>query len=105
MIGRQVICSRCRRVDTCRAVLDVQHAPRRVFCDQACMVLFVREVYIEADSTARATALAADSPSAVGMPAASGGAQGRGLRGSGPPVQAPPTSERYFGAFRRAVRL
>jgi hypothetical protein len=51
VIGRQVICSRCRREATCRAVLDVQHAPRRVFCDIACMVLWIREVYIEAGAT------------------------------------------------------
>lgn len=47
MIGRRVICSGCRRDSTCRAVVQVEHEPRGVYCTVACMLLALRERYME----------------------------------------------------------
>jgi hypothetical protein len=104
MIGRAVICSQCWREATCRAVLDVQHAPRRVFCDSACMIAFLREVYIDPEYPARAAA--APSP-VVGPPSAAGGGAGGATGrpfGEVRPAPVPPTFERFAAAFLRAVR-
>lgn len=47
MIGRTVICSNCWRESTCSAVVDVEHERRWVFCTVACMLLKLRERYME----------------------------------------------------------
>lgn len=103
MIGRRVICSNCGQEAICRSVLDVQHAPRRVFCDDACMVLFVREQYIEVTSAARVTATPAEAPGppsgrvSVGI----GGDPVSAARGSAAGAGSPPT---IYAPFLRALR-
>jgi hypothetical protein len=100
VIGRQVICSRCRREATCRAVLEVQHAPRRVFCDAACMTIFVREQYIECG---RATATPAEPPGPPSGTSSAGIGAAREPLASGKSSVAPVRRFRWAD-FLRSVR-